>query len=429
MLMLLQGKSFFNFRKNRMYLFALLCFTVTLLVSCSKPIESTGKDDSYSPVPVSDAIKKYSDQAKQISGETSNIDFKSCNFEEIGIEKVDEPSIVKTSMSASQAWELLKSCINNIGYNNSDDFLGKVYNVNQISKEYQEAVEKYGNNIPEAVYNNLSTYEPASVSIAQERDDVVFSISNEFFCIIVGQGGILQYDDGRLSRYMNMAIKPSLTVQGPDDSAVIKKYKPDQFNDAEVELADGTIMISDALKLLYDYFSETAATNGYSLKVNEVWEYEAGEKSALWFEIEKSYDKTDNYCGIEFERPRDGSTFGDNSYLITGEKMGASIADHSGVCSFIGADGKNKIMVYDTYDQMYDLYSATCFLKNSLSEHFDYHIENTGLRYVHIEKNSDSEDDYKYRLCWFFSGKDLNENKDMYSYIDVVTGEVYFWIV
>lgn len=245
-----------------------------------------------------------------------------------------------------------------------------------------------------------------------------------FYTHVFADFNTIWFDKGKIYALLDQKYS------GEPDSVcrVLEEYSINAMENKEYTLADGKIMIAEAVAFVEKYFRDQLPyeTNPeVDMKVQNVKVLEVtGDISALQFQITRSYG------GIPFEA--DGLE-GSTTDIATHRKDRAMafMVEKGDIDVYCGTDNGNTDMIEKTGEEIRKIISAESALNiisDEIGSNSDYDILKMEIVYRRKIVNQVMMEGTEYIgiPCWKITGKNNTDGKETYFYVGLQDGELSY---
>lgn len=366
--------------------------------------------EQTSGVAVKDYASQYdSDIQELVSMETTGISFQDCEFQPFPqIDCVEILVCSDRNITAQEALDVMEDWLERIGLENQVDVETEIRDASaQLPRDESK---DYPYNYP-GVYEHLS-----ELSSGQG-----FFINTDL-CYLQMGNGFMQMSDGKIGRYMGTG-KAVLDAFGANAEETVAAGTVDCLGEEEYELPGGRMSVREGAELTREYM--LAGTpypygEGIDVGVSDVRVFRLKDKYGYEFHTYRIYH------GVPFATARLGQRNGfEEDVQIDEETTDSYVIDSSGVTAFCGYREAEELTVMETHTHMLGIKEAVNRMEEQLAQNLTIRIENAGLVYCPIRY--EEEDKNLAKVCWMFDGKNAMNGWRVRIYVDVVTGELYYY--
>lgn len=418
-------------KKEKIYL--ALGISLLLLTGCSSQIEQditgleapsvvsmeTGEDESaeFAIDFVPDRISlieyqgRYRSEIQEIKESSyDSLDFQDCEIMSLeGIEKVGVYRLYSVDMGVDESIEIIEDWLKEIGCEDID-----------METELRDASGQYERKESgEYPYNYPAVYE-----YYPEFDSGHGFFLNTNRCYIqMGSDGIYSMSDGSITDYLGLDSLAAMDALGVNEETIVDSGNVSEKSDMVWELTDGEMSVGDGAEIVRDYFEAgTPRQNpsGISVDVPEIEVFSLDDKYGYAFTVRRVYD------GVPFAYAATGSrTYYSLDYEIREDVKKAYIINHDTIAAFTGyVDAEQLEGLIEEQTEIMSLKDAASLLNDFLAENVKLEIQKAGLVYCNCMDNGGSQIIYP---CWQFEGINVTNAQNMRVYVNVLSGEVYYY--
>lgn len=365
---------------------------------------------SENRINITEYQNRYENEIIEIKGSKfQNIIFQDCEIMPIeGIDTVGIYRLYSENMGVDETIEFIKGWLKNIGCDDID-----------LEKELRDATGQYEGSNEEYPYDY-----PAVFDHYPDFDSGRGFFLNTNRCYIqMGSGGIYSMSDGSITAFLNLDGFAAMDALGINQENIVDKGMVSQLSDNVWDLADGEMSIADAAEIVENYFEAgTPKENPDNISIDapEVEVFILGDKYGYAFKVRRVYK------GIPFAYAATGTrTYYGSDYEIIEDMKRAYVINHDRVSAFTGySDAEQLEPLMEEETDIISLKDAIMMLDDFLAANVRLKVSKVGLVYCpHVDKSGNKV----VYPCWQFQGINQTNNQLMRFYINVLTGEIYYY--
>ena len=364
-------------------------------------------------------IKTYSEQYKADIEKVKNCDsskikFKNCDFKKLpeNISELKVFSAENHGITIEESWNTIEKWLKQIGKYDQIDMKNEVHVIStelevDESKEYPDCYALFYEN-----KNLLSSGEGAF-------------IDNQLCHIQIAADGIYSMSNGKITEYLGIEGNSALDALGVYTSDVVEEGTYAEMKDKSYMLYGNDLTIEDGAELVKTYFlngTPFKLDNDISVDIPEVRVFQIGDSYGYDYMVRRTYE------GVPFAYREYGESQRPDSYSVTPDIKHAYVIDETGVCAFAGYNESEKLNIMYEDSKMIDLESACNILKSGLAKHLAAEINTVGIVYLPVDMAPSKVNSEKIVYpCWEFKGINITKNENIQIYVDVFTGDIYYY--
>lgn len=351
----------------------------------------------------------YMDDINAVKESTyDKLDFEACEFASIeGVETVGIYRLYSREIGAEESIEIIKDWLERIG---CEDI--------ELEKELRDASGQYERNDEQeypydypAVYDHYPEFDSGSG----------FFINTNGCYIQMGDDGIYSMSDGSITAYLKTDSLAAMDALGVNEENIVDQGSVSQKGDDVWELPAGDMSVNDASEIVKKYFEAgTPYQNpeGISVDTPEVAVFTLDDKYGYAFKIRRVYK------GVPFAYAEASARVYYTDYEIAEDIKTAYIINDD-VAAYTGyIDAEQIEGLIEEQTEMLCLSDAVSLLNDFLADQVMIAVNNAGLVYCTYV---DSTGNKIVNPCWQFDGVNLTNNQSMRLYVNVLSGEIYYY--
>lgn len=343
--------------------------------------------------------------------EETGISFQNCVFQPFpAISQVEVLARSDRNITVQEALDVMNDWLRDIGLEEQVDVKTEIRDASaQLPRDESKA---YPYDYP-GVYEHLSEL---------NSGQGFFINTNQ--CYLQMGNGFMQMSDGKIGRYMEDTGSAAFDAFGGNAEETVAEGSISALGEEEYELPGGRMSIREGAELTREYMlAGTPYPYGKNIDVavSDVRVFQLKDTYGYEFHTYRIYQN------IPFATTSPGyrNTF-EADYQIDEEENASYVIDDSGVTAFCGYREAEELTVIETYSYMLGMKEAVKRMQEELSQNLRLHVEDAGLVYCPI-RFGEGEDEKQARVCWMFDGKNTVNNWRVRVYVDVITGELYYY--
>ena len=365
---------------------------------------------------ISECRSQYESEIKALQESNyDNVSFQDCTFLPLGnVEKVGVYRGYYKGIGVDESIGIVKDWLNDIGCEDID----LETELRDVSGQYELDDSK------EAPYCYVSVFE----HYPDFDSGGGFVINTNRCAIQMGSGGIYSMSDGSITEDLNTGKRAGGDAQGAflglNNEKVIETGLVSEKNDEVWSLVDGECSIGDAAKMVEDYFEAGTPyppMEGMSVDVPKVAVFELNDKYGYAFQIRRVYN------GVPFAYANyGGRTYYSSKYKYINEDIKhVYVINHDTVAAYIGYN--ESMQLESLIDEQTDILScqdAASVLSDYLAGKVKLEVEKVELVYCPCYY---TEEQRIVHPCWQFEGMCTTNDQMMRAYVNVLSGDVYYY--
>ena len=241
--------------------------------------------------------------------------------------------------------------------------------------------------------------------------------------------GMSQMSDGKACAYLrakgaaDSQATDILNMENVGDPVVSGSVR--ELSDVSYPLISGELSIGAGAELVDEYYSDLG-----TMEHPDGIRYEAAEAEVYPLEdvFFYRYRVQRNYYNVPIVYAAEGHYQFYSDYSLSGEGTKAYVVDNEGVTAFNGTPYNEGLIPLVAEDSLIGVAEAADILEEDLAAQINADISSVGLAYLplvfQIEENSFETIIFP---CWKFSGRNTVKDEQVNLYVDVLTGEIYYY--
>jgi hypothetical protein len=353
-------------------------------------------------------IENYGqDVASVKDAEYSNFDFSSCSFSDIPeFEKLYVLMETDHGITTEESWNYIEQWLESIG---KSDLMDMEKEVRIVSPELEwEDSEDYPYNYPAlSEHMDLSSGEGAFV----DTIDCHIQMSVD---------GVYSMSDGKMNSYLHDSSLAHLGALAEYSGNVVAEGEVSELSDESYPLVSGNLTIGEGAKLVKKYFeTETPfpPADGVTINVPKVSVFTFGDVYGYDYWVQRVYKGVPIVCGGY-------KTYVSGSVGMPDEDTkDAYVIDDEGSTAYAGKDASAVLTELYSDDMMIGFEQSVQMLSEKMASRVE--VVEAGLVYAPVSFDEGiSETIFP---CWMVNGINLIKDEEIVIYIDVFTGEIYYY--
>lgn len=355
---------------------------------------------------------RYGDEIKEVKeGDFENLSFKDCEMMPLGdFEKVGIYGLYSDGIGVDESIECVKNWLEKIGCGDTD-----------LKKELRDASGQYERDESrEYPYDYVGVYD----HYPEFDSGRGFFINTDRCYIQMGDNGIYSMSDGSIADYLDSGEVPAMDALGVSEKNTVDKGRVSEKSGDVWELADGEMSIGDAAEVVRNYFeagTPRKMASGVSVDVPEVEVFESNGKYGYAFAVRRIYK------GVPFANvDTGGRSYYDSEYSVTGDMKTAYIINHDTVGAFTGYSEAELLRgLVEEQTEILGLKDSVSLLNDFFAAKVRLETDKVELAYcVCIYNENEKQIAYP---CWGFEGTNTTNNRKMRAFVNVLSGDVYYY--
>ena len=245
----------------------------------------------------------------------------------------------------------------------------------------------------------------------------------------MGQTGMTQMSDGKVSAYLREHGFPDnmagdiISMDGVGD--LIASGSVEELSASSFSLLDRDLSVKEGAEIAEKYYAAMGALKhpeGIQYKATAVEIYQLGDVHLYRYHVQRTYHN------IPITMSESGHYQFYSGYALANEKTYAYVADSKSVTAFSGTPYNEDLDPLLSEDSLISLADATDILDDSLASQINATIDSVSLTYLPLTFQI-SEDTFETIMfpCWKFDGTNRTKDEQVKLYVDVLTGDVYYY--
>ncbi len=371
---------------------------------------------------IGEIYSNYEEISKEIEKNVyDNIDFSDAVF--IGISDFDSVYVLRGSahgISLEDSIDTIEEWLDEIGFSDDIDLNTELYVVTDKidideSKEYPDWYP--------LVYEHLNLDTGAGVFL--DTTDCHIQMSDN---------GIYSMNDGKIERFLGIIDFTHKGALGEYVQDIVMEGSVENLSEESYPMIAGTMTVAEGAELVKEYFEKGTPfkpQTGVSVLVPYVKIFRIGDVYGYDYTLQRSYK------GIPISIAENGIIYQSNTdNVIYQDTKHATVVDNEGVSAFCGYNEAEKIDELYSSKKMLNIDTAVDLVEEKLATNVNFKVEKVTLEYLTLrsdlsEATADEVANSRDILypCWSFYGTNLTTGQEMYVYIDVLTGELYYMTI
>ena len=364
-------------------------------------------------------IKTYSEQykvdiEKVKNSDSSKINFQNCEFKNLP-ENISELKVFQTEshgITAEESWNTIEKWLKQIGKYDQTDMKNEVHVVSaelgvDESKEYPDCYALFYENM-----DQLSSGEGAF-------------IDNQLCHIQIASDGIYSMSNGKITERLGVEGKSALDALGIYEKDIVDEGSYTEMKDKSYLLNGNNLTVERGAELVKTYFlngTPFEVDTHISLDIPEVRVFQIRDFYGYDYMVRRTYED------VPFAWREYGVAEQPDAYSVTPDIKHAYMIDETGVCAFAGYNESEKLNTLYEDSHIIDLESASNILKDGLARHITTEVISAEIVYLPVDMAPSEVDAEKMVYpCWEFKGVNTTKNENIQIYVDVFTGEIYYY--
>lgn len=363
---------------------------------------------------IKECAETYDQQINEIlTQDTGKLDFSNCDFADFpDINSMKVMYTEKHGITVEESWNTIEEWLKQIGKYDQVDMKNEVHVIS-----------------PELGMDESKAY-PDCYALFYENMDRLTSgegafINNQLCHIQIAVNGIYSMSNGKITERLGIEGKTSSDALGVYTGDVVEEGSYAEMKDKYYMLNGNDMTIEDGAELVKKYFlngTPFKLDDAISVDIPEVRVFQIGDFYGYDYMVRRTYEN------VPFAYRDYGESRQPDSYSVTPDIKHAYVIDETGVCAFAGYNESEKLNIVYEDSKMIDLESACNILKSGLAKHLAAEISTAGIVYLPVDMapfEVDSEN--MVYPCWELKGVNTTKNENILIYVDVFTGEIYYY--
>ncbi len=377
-------------------------------------IEAYKKEILNDRTSIKECAETYDQQIDEILvQDNGTLDFSNCDFADFP--DINSMKVMYTEnhgITVEESWNAIEEWLKQIGKYDQVDMKNEVHVISpelgmDESKEYPDCYELFYEN-----KDRLSSGEGAF-------------INNQLCHIQIAVNGIYSMSNGKITERLGKKGKSASDALGVYTGDVVEEGLYAEMKDISYMLNGNDLTIEEGAELVKTYFMNGTPfklDKAISVDIPEVRVFQIGDSYGYDYMVRRNYE------GVPFAYRDYGESKQPDSYSVTPDIKHAYVIDETGVCAFAGYNESEKLNIVYEDSKMIDLESACNISKSGLAKHLAAEISTAGIVYLPVDMapfEVDSEN--MVYPCWELKGVNTTKNENILIYVDVFTGEIYYY--
>ena len=373
-------------------------------------IEAYKKEILNDRTSIKECAETYDQQIDEILvQDNGTLDFSNCDFADFP--DINSMKVMYTEnhgITVEESWNAIEEWLKQIGKYDQVDMKNEVHVISpelgmDESKEYPDCYENK---------DRLSSGEGAF-------------INNQLCHIQIAVNGIYSMSNGKITERLGKKGKSASDALGVYTGDVVEEGLYAEMKDISYMLNGNDLTIEEGAELVKTYFMNGTPfklDKAISVDIPEVRVFQIGDSYGYDYMVRRNYE------GVPFAYRDYGESKQPDSYSVTPDIKHAYVIDETGVCAFAGYNESEKLNIVYEDSKMIDLESACNISKSGLAKHLAAEISTAGIVYLPVDMapfEVDSEN--MVYPCWELKGVNTTKNENILIYVDVFTGEIYYY--
>lgn len=362
--------------------------------------------------PISECREKYESETEEVKRtEYQNLNFENCEFAVFpAAEQIEVLVEEEHGISAQESWDTLENWLKSIGKQDEVDMETEARIVTQ-QFEWDENKE-------------FPYYYPSLYEHLSELDSGAGAFIDTYTCELqLSADGMYSMSDGKITEYLKSLGYESKASWdwGSDDWEVVETGTLDELGDKKYPLLKGELSIQEGADLTIQYFEAGTPfpfEEGVTIDIPEAAVYRMGDIYVYGYEVRRIYK------GLPFVYGYGGGHYIDTTYLMIKGGKRAYVIDDSGVTSFVGRNESGILHTLMSENEMIGLKDTVEYLSENLASHLKVQVNHAELAYVGV-RFLDIDEEITFPV-WYFEGINLRKQENIWIYVDVFTGKIYY---
>lgn len=367
-------------------------------------------------VNISEYEKVYSAEMDTVRvSDYDNIHFESCEFKAYPeAEQVGVLTEAAHGISTQEAWDTIETWLERIGKLDEVEMEKEVGTIYIDISEGEEGLDLGEGFSCPLLYNHMDL--ETGVGAYLRRKD----------CSILFNGnGIVAMSDGKMSGYLNslgMEATVGDDAYGSNSADVVKEGTLSEIGEESWQLIDGELSVNDGAELVREHIMEGKpypCTDGVTIDIPDVRVFRLGNVYGY------DYTVRHRYKGVPFAYMIQGSYNYSDDYYTVSDMENEYVADSTGVTAFYGNVESSKVEELLIETKIIGMERAVGSLSEKLAPHLNVMVDSVEMVYFPlVYGNNDEEIVFP---CWEFRGVNTVKGEKIWIYLDMLTGDIYYY--
>lgn len=340
--------------------------------------------------------------------EYQNLHFETCEFAEFpDVEQLDAMVGVSRDFSPQEAFEMIEDWLESVG---KQDGVGGLKT--QIRTT---ALEPDDNDDWPLLYEHMTELESGAGAY----------IDGKGYHLQTLTGGFYSMSNGTISEYLGNGYEAIDDALGDSSNDVVETGTLSELGDKKYELISGELSVKEGAEMTEEYFmsgTPFAPQEGITIDVFAVNIFKLKDVYGYDYRVRRKYHS------VPFASSDLGRFSPSGNCFVEGDRKNAYVVDDSGVSAFSGYNDSEKLISLVTEDKMAGLEKSVEILSENLASMLNVQVDTVGLVYAPVTSElSENPQERMIYPCWEFAGVNRVKNEGIRIYMDVFTGDVYYY--
>lgn len=235
--------------------------------------------------------------------------------------------------------------------------------------------------------------------------------------------GMYSMSDGKITEYLESLGYESKASHdwASDDWEVVETGSLSELGEKKYRLLEEELTVQEGADLAIEYFQAGTPfpfEEGVTIDIPEATVFRLGDIYVYGYLVRRVYK------GLPFAYGNSGGYYIDMSYTMNKGGKDAYVIDDSGVTAFVGRNEAGILNTLVSVNDMISLKDTVDYLSKNLASYLKVQVEHAELAYVGVRLH-DIDEEITFP-CWQFSGTNLTKKENIWIYVDVLTGKIYY---
>lgn len=375
-------------------------------------VEDYQKKMSEDRILISECRENYENEIDEIrKSEYRNMDFENCEFSVFPeAEQIEVLAQGEHGISAQESWDTLEDWLESIGKQGEVDMETEARIVtHQFEwKEYKEFPYNYP-----SLYEHLSELASGAGAF----------IDTQTCQLQLSADGMYSMSNGKITEYLESLGYESKASRDwdSDDWEIVETGTLPELGEKKYRLLGEELTVQEGADMAIEYFEAGTPfpfEDGVTIDIPEATVFKLGDTYVYGYVVRRIYK------GLPFAYGNSGGHYIDTSYMMSKDGKDAYVIDNSGVAAFVGRNESAILHTLMSANEMIGLKDAVEYLNQNLASYLKIEVEHAELAYVGVYfLDIDEEVIFPF---WHFEGINLMKKENIWIYVDVFTGKIYY---
>ena len=365
-------------------------------------------------ISIEECAEQYSQDIELVkSADYGNFSFTSCQFEEMPeFEELYVMSEEDHGITTQESWDYLEQWLESIGKRDLVD----------MEKEVRIVT-------PDVEWDDTQEF-PYSYPALCEHMDLSSGggafVTTKDCHMQISYDGAYSMSDGKMNQYLqDESSDASHGALGAYSEDIIEEGPVSELSDKSWPLISGELTVGEGAELVKSYFEAGTPfpiQDGVSLEVPEAYIFTLGDVYGYGYWIQRIYKGMPIAYG--YYRSYTPQTYG----VPDEDKKEAYVVDREGVSAYCGKNASAVLTEIYADREMLGLSQAVQMMSREMASQVTVQVDKAELVYAPVSFDSFNGNDSNTLFpCWAFYGTNLAKGEKITIYMDVLTGDIYYY--